>query len=390
MNKFRQEGIMKRSCVCFLFVLFFSQLFFAQTWSAPKRLTWNSGGSVVPVITVDSGNIIHVVWEDNSPGNNELFYKFSTDGGSNWSAIRRLTWNAGWSMYPSIAADKNTGIHVVWEDSTSGNSEIFYKYSIDSGATWSTLKRLTWNPGSSSDVSITTDMVNGIHVVWQDYTPMNHEIFYKRSTDSGATWSGLTQLTWNLAESSNPSITADSENGIHVVWHDNTPGNYEIYYKHSTDNGITWSGPKRLTWNKGNSFGPSITSDPNNRIHIVWQDVTFGNYDIFHKYSTDNGNSWSLLKRLTWNRINLNEPAITSDLNNGIHIAWHDKTLGNDEIFYRNSTNSGVLWSKLTRVTWSGNGSWDPSIDADMSNGIHLVWYANTPGDSEIFYKNRK
>ncbi|HDT11228.1 MAG TPA: hypothetical protein ENN58_00670 [bacterium] len=94
-----------------------------------------------------------------------------------------------------------------------------------------TFKRLTWNSGSSQYPAIAVDSNNHIHVVWQDWTPGNQEIFYKKSTDSGANWSSQTRLTWNSGNSAYPAIAVGSDNHIHVVWHDFTPGNWEIFYK---------------------------------------------------------------------------------------------------------------------------------------------------------------
>jgi len=54
-------------------------------------------------------------------------------------------------------------------------------------------------------------------MVRQDDTPGNEEIFYIHSTDSGATWIGTTRLTWNAGESCDPSIAVDPGGGIHVV-----------------------------------------------------------------------------------------------------------------------------------------------------------------------------
>ena len=98
-----------------------------QTWSSPKRLTWTADYSKFPSITTDSGNNIHIVYSDKILGDWEIFYKDSSDGGTNWSGPARLTWNADWSTNPSIAKDSGSGMHVVWEDKTPGNYEIFYK-----------------------------------------------------------------------------------------------------------------------------------------------------------------------------------------------------------------------------------------------------------------------
>lgn len=48
--------------------------------------------------------------------------------------------------------------------------------------------------------------------------------------DGGASWA-TKRLTWNSGQSSYVNICVDSSDNIHVVWNDDVPGNYEIYYK---------------------------------------------------------------------------------------------------------------------------------------------------------------
>lgn len=43
-------------------------------WTPVKRITWTSGSSYYPAIAIDSTDIIHVVWQDNTPGNYEVYY----------------------------------------------------------------------------------------------------------------------------------------------------------------------------------------------------------------------------------------------------------------------------------------------------------------------------
>lgn len=52
-----------------------------------------------------------------------------------------------------------------------------------------------------------------------------------RSTNGWVNWSGAVRLTWNSGGSYHPAFDADSANNIHLVWDDNTPGNNEIYHK---------------------------------------------------------------------------------------------------------------------------------------------------------------
>jgi hypothetical protein len=96
----------------------------AQTWSENQRLTWDSDGSKNPSVALDSNHHINVVWQDYTPGDYDLYYKRSTDGGTTWTT-KRLTWTPGYSFQPAISVDSTGDIHVVWEDLTPGNGEIF-------------------------------------------------------------------------------------------------------------------------------------------------------------------------------------------------------------------------------------------------------------------------
>lgn len=374
-----------------ILIFLFSQQSFGQTWSPPKRLTWNAGFSSWPSIATDSGSGIHVVWSDGQYDDDEIFHKRSTDSGSTWSAPIRLTWNDYYSGNPSISIDSNGIIHVVWHDNTpmSWYPDIYHKCSPDGGDTWSRPSRISWNIGHSLFPSISTDSDDGIHVVWQDDAPGNDEIFYKHSTDMGKTWSRLKRLTWNSWESQKPSIAIDSFNVLHVVWWDRAMDN-DILYKRSTDKGETWSGVIRLKSILGYSYAPSITTDLENRIHVVCYDGSPGNDEIYYMRSTDGGITWSILKRLTYNEGNSWKPKIAKDSFNGIHVVWIDDKPGNWEIYYKSSPDGGVTWSGPTRLTWNVDYSWNPSLAADSIGRIHVVWEDYTSKGYDIFYKNRK
>ncbi len=136
-----------------------------------------------------------------------------------------------------VAASGNF-VHVIWFDDRDGNYEIYYKRSTNGGTTWGTDTRLT-NNTSVSDYP--TLCVSGayVHIVWEDYRDGNWEIYYKRSTDSGISWEADTRLTNNILESFTPSLSISGQI-LHVVWEDKRDGNMEIYYKRSTDGGTSW------------------------------------------------------------------------------------------------------------------------------------------------------
>jgi hypothetical protein len=119
-----------------------------------------------------------VVWYDTSPGNEEIYYKRSTNGGTSWTTTR-LTYSSGLSRFPKIAADLNNRIHVVWYDRTPGNDEIFHKRSTDGGTTWTT-KRISYNSGYSQLPAMATDSNDQLYVIWEDDTPGNLEILLRK------------------------------------------------------------------------------------------------------------------------------------------------------------------------------------------------------------------
>jgi hypothetical protein len=380
---FKKKGAMKKKIIIIVIVGLFLliQPIRAQTWNATKRLTYNSGYSQAPVSNVTSNNHIHVVWTDDTPGNGEVYHKWSINGGSTWTT-KRLTYNSGYTYKADIAIGSSNHLHVVWDDNSSGNWEIYHKKSTNGGTTWTT-KRLTYNTGISNYPVIAVDSNNHIHVAWDDNSPGSDEIFHKRSTDGGATWT-TKRLTYNSGNSNSPDIAVDSNNHIHVVWYDWTPGITEIYYKKSTNGGTTWTS-KRLTYNSGNSDNPNIAIDSNDHIHVVWYDNTPGTQEIFHKKSTDGGATWTT-KRLTYNSGRSLFPAIASDSFDSIHVVWYDETPGNGEIYYKRSTNGGSNWT-TKRLTYNSGNSAIPTITVGSNGHIHVVWRDYTPGNQEIYYK---
>jgi len=80
-----------------------------------------------PENEADGAGNLHLVWYDEAPGYSDLYYKSSADGGASWSSAQRLTWTSGLSRYPAMAVDSGNAVHIVWEDDTPGNGEIYYK-----------------------------------------------------------------------------------------------------------------------------------------------------------------------------------------------------------------------------------------------------------------------
>jgi hypothetical protein len=362
---------------------------FAQAdWRPVKRLTWTSASSAYPAIAADAAGNLHLVWAESSPGIGVMYYKKSTDGGSTWSPRQRLNWTAADSRYPDIAVDNSGNPHVVWiEFRTPGGFEIFYKKSPDGGATWPASRRLSWTPGESSWPDIGVDYSGNPFVVWNDYEGYNSDIYYRASTDGGSNWQPKKRISWTTGYSIAPALPADLNGDRHVVWWDDTPGNNEIYYRRKNAWESTWLPVKRLTWTLGYSYYPAVAVDSSGSVYVVWWDNTSGNFEIYYKKSPNPGSFWTSLKRLTWTGGQSGDPIIVIDSSDNLHVFWYDQTPGNSEIYYKMSLNGGISWTPSKRLTWNSGSSFQPGAAVDPSDNIHVVWADDTPGNYEIYYR---
>jgi hypothetical protein len=247
---------------------------------------------------------------------------------------------------------------------------------------WSDDKRLTTSEQNSYNPTVAVNGSN-IHVVWDDFRDGNTEIYYKRSTDNGMTWGSDTRLTNDEATSKYPVVVINGRN-IHVVWGEHRHGNWDVYYKRSTDNGESWGNDTRLTSEGWNSYRPAVAVNGSN-IHVVWMDNRDGNTKIYYKRSTDNGESWGSDTKLTIDEAESFYPKVVVNGSN-IHVVWSDERDGNTEIYYKNSNDNGENWGSDTRLTNDEAASINPVVAVNGRN-IHVVMTDNRDGNTEIYYK---
>jgi len=318
------------------------------TWSPEDQLTtdpeidWKPCGTHFLQATNET---IWVVWTSNRTGNDEIFYKNSSDGGSTWSNDTQLTNYTESDDSPSIMQAANGSIWVVWtrEIMEPYQWDLYYTTSNDDGATWSNDTRLTNDTNFDMAPSITQTANGTIWVVWQSdriwvWDPHAGEdvpqddLYYKISSDDGATWSNDTRLTTDLKLDVGPSIIQTSNDKIWVTWSSDRHDGFEIFYK--TYNGTTWSNEFQLTEHVSNDWGPSITQC-NGTIWIVWHSRRDGNYDIYYTTSDDDGANWSYDRRITTDTGVDVTPSITQIADSEIWIFFASNRAGNYDIWYK-------------------------------------------------------
>lgn len=363
------------------FIFLFNITLFAQ-WESDVRQTNDPAVSFTTTnnawCIASSLNALNIIWRDNRTGNYEIYCKQSANGGINWGPDNRITFNSS-PKYSSCISASGVALHIVWRDDRDGNGEIYYKRSTDEGITWESDTRLSNNDSLSGEPCIKVSG-SSVHVMWYDKRHGNYEIYYRHSSDGGITWGLETRMSNTSANSYSPSI-AIIDQVVHVVWFEEA---YAILYKRSTDDGSTWSTDAMLNTTICSPYHSCISAS-SQYVQVTWEEHHDGNAEIYWIGSSDAGISWSQEVRLTNNTAGSYRPSIAASGQN-IHIVWWDNRDGNFEIYYKQSVDAGNNWGPDTRLTNNPFTSSDCEIIASNST-INVVWYDYRDGNSEIYYK---
>jgi len=363
-------------------------------WQPDVRLTNNPALSLTNQYTngrciASSGDTVHVVWYDTRDGASpEIYYKRSIDGGINWGADTRVTNNIYFSSNPSVAVSGSV-VHIVWQDNRNGNYQIYYNRSTNGGINWGTDTRLTIDSAGSETPCISASG-SVVHVVWRDFrNSFLGGAYYKRSSDGGINWGADTRIkTDTVGGSWWPSISA-SGSVVHSLWMDSRNGQQDIYYKRSTDAGINWGTDMPLTNDTNHRYTPTMSVSGSN-VHIAFLDSRNWDpgYEIYYKHSTNGGISWSADMRLTIHYTSASLHSVIAASGSNVHVVWDDNrnSATNYEIYYKRSTNGGINWGADTRLTYDSSYSMYPFVSAS-GTAVHCVWSDYRNGNYEIYYK---
>ncbi len=264
----------------------------------------------------------------------------------------------------------------------------YYYYSTNGGYTW-VQGNLTSPLGVWGDPCVVYDL-NGHCYFGHLSNPSSggywiDRIVVQKSTNNGQTWSSGVGIGYNP-----PTRNQDKEwlavdwtnspfrNNIYMAWTEfdsygssNPQDSTRILFSRSTDGGITWSAPIRVSDKGGDCIDEDNTVEgavpavgPNGEVYLAWA----GPLGLVFDKSTDGGLTWGIDKIITsipggWD---FNVPGIyrcnglpitACDISNSpyrgtIYVNWSDQRNGtnNTDIFLVKSTDGGNTWSQPKRV----------------------------------------
>jgi len=359
-----------------------------ETWNPSKLISVDDGDNSEAPRTAVNNSCIHVIWIDArfGLGLHEVYYKRSIDGGITWddalgaNVDRRITHDLSDTNDIDIGIN-GSNLHVLFGDNRDGSADVYYIRSIDNGVTWDNgttvdeERKLTSNNTAHADNAIA---VNGstIHVAWVDETPgPNYYIYYRNSTDNGANWNTIQQLT-----GPSPGIAyvdlAVSGDDVHAIWADtNGVTSSEIYYINSTDGGATWDSEILLTSDDGQISNMPKIAVENEKIHVTWRDNRDGNPEIYYKRFPD-------YPAVDTTPPDINHIPVTSaNISQSINITANitdDVSVG---AVYLNYTGVNTTNYNVSMTQWNGNWSYDIPGQDNIGFVDYFIWCNDTSGN---------
>ena len=314
---------------------------------------------------------------------------------------------ANYPEEPTIFIDPGNTDRIV----AGANIDRFY-YSEDGGFTWSESSLFSEPLGVWGDPCVVTDAAGTIYFFHLS-NPQNGEwidrIVCQRSDNNGLSWNegagiGLIQ---GKAQDKEWAAVDRTNNHIYVTWtqFDDYGSSYFadstiIRFSKSTDGGITWSEPVRLSKVAGNCLDDDLTVEgavpaigPGGEILVSWS----GPAGIVFDRSLDGGETWLdedifvseqpggwALDVPGISRCN-GMPVTACDISGGpyhgtIYINWSDQRNGENDtdIWLSRSTDGGNRWSPAIRVNDDppGKHQFFTWMTVDQTDGnLYFVFY---------------
>lgn len=189
--------------------------------------------------TLTSGQFRYIVWSEGDEDGRYILFKRSSDGGKTYGEVLRLSPDIPSAVFNPKVSSAGNNVYVVWQgDSQSGNQDILMRKSTDNGKKFAKAINVSNDPAGSGNPEIKVNSSN-VFVVWDGTTPGSNEIFYRKSTNNGSNFDGIKNLSNDGGISYEPKVVLSKKN-IEIYWRDYKNGQEEILMKKSLNAGKTF------------------------------------------------------------------------------------------------------------------------------------------------------
>jgi len=389
-------------------------------WSNPVSISTKTKLPWFPDIAVDADGRIHVVYDtrDVPVGEEEVLpgIMYTVYENGEWRTPNDIHLGKTGNIFrPAIAIDPRGNLHMTALGvryrrapvDNAWSAAAWYNHVLDGGTTY------------MSDVAV--DSRGNLHAVYEKWIllaePMQmtddrqiyglSDIFYRRSSDGGQTWTAPANLSQTAEIGSHRvQIKIDSHDIIHVTW-DEGWDRWSLYdtpregvYIHSTDGGRTWSKAVRFYEPERTNAQMAAASDNRGNVLAIWRPTTID--QVYYTWSTDGGSSWSRVQPIpkfyarAYNDTMFDAYDMATDSEGNIHLVAVGRS--RPPAFEGDAVPLGVY-----HLTWDGMVWSDPEplaiyepdfgfpeypkLTISEGNQLHTVWFVRDEQWGGVHYR---
>ena len=308
-----------------------------------------------------------------------------------WTANRTIAaGGTAWAEPASIAVSSSTVAHLVYEQGVVGTFGAYYRRSADSGSTWSTPFRLSRANVGEAGVPTIEAWGTNVDAVWLEgdniLAGLDTVVMYRRSTDAGVTWAEAVALSPPQESAGTPRVSRRGSI-VAVTWTDELTG--KVFVKVSTDGGGSWKARVALTTST-RKVGSRYEAFPAVAVGtgVIYVAYYNGSHSLRIRRSTTSGSSWSSYKTLATNG-NGWYPTVAASGSKAI-VGYAASTSTDSWAVIRRTSDSGATWgSVITLGSQSSYPSFSPVVAVRGSRwmAIYEKCTSNSCSASDVIYK---
>jgi hypothetical protein len=213
--------------------------------------------------------------------------------------------------------------------------------------------------GRTEQPTLAVDAGGVLHAVWSggDSGRLWYSQAFVRDAPTAAGWTAPSPVPALRPVGASPSLLSDEQGGLHLLYAIPLNENRGIYYVRSDDQGQNWSEPVLVfdavaaEWAR--IAEAYLARDATGRLHAVWTRNALpdsnSSLGAYYARSDDNGQTWTGALELSAGG-EVNHPRVVAASPDQIHVTWLRWSLGKIELWHKVSPDAGQTWSEPLRV----------------------------------------